>query len=299
MDIEFRHFTYFVAVAEERSFNRGALRLKISQPTLMRQINELEAALEVKLLDRTPQGVTLTTSGQQFLNHARALLLDHQTMCSEIRALTKRRVRVGYLAPSLFGPVGNALALVRERFPGAAFELVEASPGQQIRLLLEGELEVGFIGHSQGDAPAGLRLIPLYKVPLAAVLSDTHRLASRQTLALSELKSETFIGLKEALFPGRQSVVAQTCRAAGLEITYRELADSLISLMTLIGHGQGVSLVPTHSASIAHPRTVFIPLQDQPTPHIIFHAAVREGEICTEITEFLRLCRLEDELKPV
>ncbi len=285
-----------MAVAEEHSFSQGALRLGLSQPTLMRQINEIEAMLQVRLLERSRNGVLLTPPGEEFLQRARYLLERHHRMLAELRASIVRRVRIGYITPSLFGPVGEALAKIRKRAPGTAFELVEAPPGRQIQLLCEGRIEVGFVGHCQGEAPPGVRLVPLYKVPLDVVLPKGHRLAGRPALALSELTSETFLGLKEELFPGRQAIVAETCQAAGLEIVYRELADSLISLLTLIGHGQGVSLVPSHSDAITHPGTVFIPLLDRPQPHIVFHAALRDGiGVCSEVDELLEACRVEGE----
>jgi len=74
--MELRHLRYFIAVAEERSFSRGAERLHVSQPPLSRQIRDLEAELRVKLLDRNRQGVRLTKLGNAILARSRTLIRD-------------------------------------------------------------------------------------------------------------------------------------------------------------------------------------------------------------------------------
>src|SRR5260221_2341047 len=72
--MELRHFRYFVAVAEEGSFLAAALRVRVAQPSLSKQIRDLEREVGVKLLDRTPRGVRLTRAGEAFLVEARTTL---------------------------------------------------------------------------------------------------------------------------------------------------------------------------------------------------------------------------------
>ena len=290
MDIEFRHLLYFIAVAEEQSFNRGAQRLSISQPTLTRQLSELEARLEVKLFLRNRSGVSLTEVGLRFLSHASAIVAEHNAMLLEMRAYTRSRLRIGYIAPSLFGPVGEAIAQTRQTHPQTTIEIVEAAPGLQLEMLSTGRIDLAFVGHCQAGLDEQFQVHPLYQIPLAVVFPVEHRLAVRPQVGLSELAGETFLGLQEELFPGRQNLIAQLCLEAGFQIGFEQLADSLISLLTLIGHGQGISLVPMDACAIAHPRVVFVPLEGQPAG-VYFHAAVRKDTQCPAIDNLLKLCR--------
>jgi len=76
--MELRHLTYFVAVAEERSFTRAAERLWVAQPGLSTQIRRLEAELGVALLRRTPRGAEPTPAGEMDSHHSTHLFFDSQ-----------------------------------------------------------------------------------------------------------------------------------------------------------------------------------------------------------------------------
>lgn len=90
MPTKFSHLSYFVAVAEEKSFSGAAARLHLSQPTLSRQIRDLEEFLEVELLIRGRAGVTLTQAGELLLRHARSLLASREALVHEIRGTSAK-----------------------------------------------------------------------------------------------------------------------------------------------------------------------------------------------------------------
>src|SRR5438046_9564668 len=72
--MELRHLRYFVAVGEEQHYNRAAQRLRVAQPALSRQIQDLEEEIGFKLFDRLPRGVKLSTAGKVFLEDAQRIL---------------------------------------------------------------------------------------------------------------------------------------------------------------------------------------------------------------------------------
>jgi LysR family transcriptional regulator, benzoate and cis,cis-muconate-responsive activator of ben and cat genes len=290
MDIEFRHLAYFQAIAQEESFNRGAARLHISQPTLSRQMSALECYLDVKLFERSRSGVTLTDAGRHFLAKATKLLEAKQELLDSMRSGPIERLRIGYLAPSLFGRVGEAIHSFRQQWPELEIQITESSPRRQIELLSRSQIDIAFLGHSESDLPENLELLPLYSLPLVAVLPVTHPLAKESKIDLLSLKEERFLGLKEELFPGRQAIVSGACLKAGFDIRFSDLADSLISLLVLVGHGQGVTLIPQDSLAIAHPQVVFVPLAGE-NPAICFHSAIRSDEERPMIRDLLDLIR--------
>lgn len=290
MSLEFRHLRYFVAVAEELSLNRAAMRLGLSQSTLNRQLSELEDQLGVQLLWRSRQGVRLTEAGQKFLDQARALLWEQTDLAVAIRETGATKITVAYLASTVFGPVGEAIADIRQERPWLRLEMVEATPGPALEQVATGQADLAFVGHWEGHGHPGVEARPLYEIPLAAALPANHRLATSEQVRLEDLSGEAFLGLREDLFPGRQAIVRRVCRQAGFELDYRQLADSLLSLLTLVGHGQGVSLVPTDAGSIAPPQVVLRQLTE-PAACITFHALARRGSSCPEIRELLRRCQ--------
>lgn len=291
MDIEFRHLAYFVAVAEEGSFNRGAARLNISQPTLSRQIADIECMLQRELFARSRSGVTLTSAGREFLVGAQELLQSRQRLAQAMQEKPRGKLRIGYIAPSLFGPVGEAVRGLRQSHPDLEIQIIESPPGQQIDLVLRKELDIGFVGHCEAQVPETLELVSLYEIPLAAVLPTHHPLACESEIALEGLASDKFVGLRDDLFPGRQEIVAAVCRRAGFEVQFDQVADSLISLIILIGHDQGVSLIPQDSASLSQGQVVFIPLAGE-TASIQFHAVIPKGsEACPAVGSLLEAVR--------
>jgi DNA-binding transcriptional LysR family regulator len=74
--MELRHLRYFVAIGEEQHYGRAARRLRVAQPALSRQIQDLEEELGFKLFERLPRGVKLSAAGKLFLEHTRRILQE-------------------------------------------------------------------------------------------------------------------------------------------------------------------------------------------------------------------------------
>lgn len=307
-EITFTLLEYFVAVAEEGTISRGALRLHVSQPSLSRQLKELEARFGVVLLLRSRNGVRLTPAGEALLARARSLLQrrdrllqsmaayrrgaghEQETLHRSVGGSTAQELKVGYIAPSLFGAVGAAVAELRERHPRLSLRVVEASPGLQPDMLGRGELDVAFLGQFPESYAGPITLIPVYRVPLRLVVPARHPLAIRSSVKLHELAHEPFVGLREELYPGRQETASRLCRQEGFTPTFVELADSHISLFSLIAHGRGLALLPAYASSLTYRQITFVPL-DHPLAEVSFYAATRPDDEHPRVTEILSLCR--------
>lgn len=186
--MEFRHFRYALAIAEEGSFTRAAERLHVAQQGLSQQIADLERELGVRLFERLPRGVHLTPAGRAFLTHARAILVESASAIAEARSLVSglcRRLRVGF--PPFAAPETDALiAHFRGQHPGIQIELDRMLSRNQAAALQDGNLDVA-LGFMPTSA-AGIAEEAVATAVMGCVfLPAGHPLAGRGTVWLSEL----------------------------------------------------------------------------------------------------------------
>ena len=146
--MELRHLRYFVAVGEEEHFGRAAQRLRVAQPALSRQIQDLEREIGSTLFDRLSRGVKISSAGKLFLQ-ARRLL--HQLNEATERAQRVARgqsgtLRVGFTENASWrGVVPDSLHLFRERSPDAELQLNPLPSLQQLEAVRSGRLDAAFM----------------------------------------------------------------------------------------------------------------------------------------------------------
>jgi len=118
--MELRHLRYFVVVGEVLNFTRAAARLRLAQPALSRQIQDLEDEIGVDLLRRSPRGVTLTAEGRLFLDEARDLLKRVDESVEKTRALARGEygeLHIGYSSVPTAEILPPALEAFRKAVP--------------------------------------------------------------------------------------------------------------------------------------------------------------------------------------
>ena len=182
--MELRHLRYFVSVAEALSFTKAAQKLHTAQPSLTRQIKDLEEELGVRLLNRTKRQVTLTDEGRSFLTDARRLLDLAAETIESVRRLHSgetRALNIGYVSNLFQDLLPKTLASFRQSFPTISVNLFDLSCGEQFRRLEDGKLDLGFVGLHQPIARRGLefRSIASYKTVVA--LPKDNALAAKTT----------------------------------------------------------------------------------------------------------------------
>ncbi len=197
--MELRQLRYLVAVADERNYTRAAEKLFLSQSALSQQIQSLEKEVGSQLLDRSRQGVRLTSTGDILYRHAQRALseLDSALVAMrEIEGLQRGRLRVGvvqtinaYLMPA----VVSQFALT---FPNIQISVEERTADQIEDGLRQGQLEVG-ISFLPGE-PGEFDFEPLFEEELVLLVPHQHPLSSRRDITVAELD-----GLRVALLaPG-------------------------------------------------------------------------------------------------
>lgn len=166
-----RRVRHFLAVAEEGSFTRAALRLGIGQPPLSQSIQRLEEELGVKLLKRTPKGVRLTAAGEAFIADARHSVAAADRARAAARAATVKQkpVRVGVILPAIWAPLKR---LVRAAGGvGIELELIDGSTEQLLAMLCDGRLDISFVAPPIDPIPE-LQRIEIGREPLVAALPE-------------------------------------------------------------------------------------------------------------------------------
>lgn len=261
--MELRHLKYFAAVAAELNFSRAAVRLYISQPALSRQIKNLEDELGVLLFLRQPDGLILTEAGNFFLAQAKDILYRSEVAVQTLKAdytNTHQPLAIGYIPTILQTFLGQTLNRFGQVYPEVAVRFQEMSPSEQVKALREGAIDIAFMGNPPNELNEEFTVKCVKKVPIVAVLPDTHPLADESSINLDKLAAEKFIGMSEEKFPGRNDRICGTCRCAGFIPNLHLFADSHASMIALVGVGQGVAVMPNEAQALPHPRVVFVPL---------------------------------------
>src|ERR1700755_1336395 len=147
--MELRHLRYFVAVGEEQHYGRASRILRVAQPALSRQIQDLEKEVGFKLFDRLPRGVKLSAAGKLFLEDARRILQaisGATTRAARVARGQSGTLRVGFPEnASWHGVVPESLRRFRKRQPDAELQLTPATSLEQIEAIRSGRLDAGFV----------------------------------------------------------------------------------------------------------------------------------------------------------
>jgi LysR family transcriptional regulator, hca operon transcriptional activator len=255
--MELRHLRYFIAVAEEGSFLTAAeRRLHTSQPSLSRQIRDLELEVGVKLLERRARGVVLTAAGRVFLDHARLALSQVEAAAEGARRAEQPEKPVfviGYLAGQEVVWLPHALRIIREEAPGVEIMLSSQSSPELALALMRGKMDVAFLRRE--TQTAGLSFRFLTKEPLIAVLPADYRLASRKKIRPHDLARESYIS-PARLAPVLKSVIDDYAATVGITLKAAYDAENLSGAMSLVASTGGVTLIPLYVQNMLTPNVV-------------------------------------------
>src|ERR1041385_5541536 len=147
--MELRHLRYFVAVAENLNFTKAAAKLHLAQPSLTRQIHNLEEEIGVRLLNRSKSQVALTEEGRSFLVDARRVLALATESVQAVQRLSRgetRQLNIAYSSNFNFEVLPETLGAFRLAFPHIALNLFNMTPAEQFRALEVRKIDLGFVG---------------------------------------------------------------------------------------------------------------------------------------------------------
>lgn len=262
--MELRHLRYFVAVAEEGSLlNAAERRLHTSQPSLSRQIRDLETEVGVPLLERQPRGMTLTPAGKIFLDHARLAIAQAEAALQGARRVGRPErpmFGLGFLA-SREPWTSHVLQILRDEAPNVEIRLSSHSSPELALALIRGDLDAAILRREE-HIP-GLRFKSLCHEALIAMLSADHPLASRKTISAKDLASEVYVGSANAA-PVLNLVLRNYATANGVRIEPKVEAGSLSAAISMVVSTKGVTLIPEQARVLITPNVVTLPLEGTP-----------------------------------
>lgn len=300
--MELRQLEYFVAVAQERHFGRAAERLHIGQPAVSQQIRRLERELGAELLDRSPRYVRLTEAGALFLPEAVAVLAAVARARAAVAGQVERRtatLRIGTSAG-----LGTHLERVLDELvalaPDLGVELVSAPTRARLEQVAAGELDATFLrgGSEPAELPQlpGVRLIPVWRDPLLAVLPARHPLAQNETVALTDLAALPLRLTRRRDNPALVDAIVGACHRAGVEPRPGPNSADLADTLTAIGAGppSWTVVYASHAARLHTDRLAFLPFRAPTELALTTYLATRGEDTREQVRLLSEVCANHD-----
>jgi LysR family transcriptional regulator, hca operon transcriptional activator len=262
--VELRHLRYFIAVAEEGSLTLAAeRRLHTAQPSLSRQIRDLETEVGVRLLERSSRGIELTAAGRVFLDHARLALLQVEA-AGEAARRAAQPARASFVLGFLTGQevvwLPKVLRVLHDELPNVDVSLASQSSPELAGALLRGKVDVAFM--RKEDQTPGLAFKLLFKEPLIVVMPGGHRLAARKTIRPRDIEGEMYINPTKAA-PALKRVIDAYAARHGIHLKADYEAENLSMAMSLVASTGGISLLPLYAENLLPPSIVIRPLEPE------------------------------------
>jgi LysR family transcriptional regulator, hca operon transcriptional activator len=269
--MELRHLRYFVAVADAGNLTVAAQRmLHTSQPSLSRQIRDLENEVGAQLLTRRARGIELTPAGRAFLDQARAVLSQVEAAVVAARLVahpSKPCFTMGFLTGHELTWMPEALQILRDELPNIDVMISSQYSPLLADWLSKGKIDAAFLRRERGAPDLAFRL--LVKEPLVVVLPGNHRLAALKDISPKDLMGETFVIVSQTA-PVLRGVIDNYLKRSGIKITPAHEADHVTMGISLIMSTRGVGLLPAYAQNFLPASVTSRPLKgDTPTVDLV------------------------------
>ena len=290
--MELRHLRYFAMVARERNFTRAAEKLRIAQPPLSRQIQQLEDELEVVLIERGSRPVRLTDVGRLVYEQTVQVLErieEMKAMARRLHGAERPRLAIGFVASTLYGYLPEVIRRYKVARPNVEIALLELTTLEQIAALKEGRIDVGY-GRIQFDDPEVERLL-LRNERLIVCLPAGHSLGSRAgPLRLDDLSGETLIVYPKSPRPSYADQVLALFRDRDIKPAMVHEVRELQTALGLVAAESGICLVPASVERFRRDNVVYCTLDEGEAVSPII-MSTRKGDESPEIAVLIKLVR--------
>lgn len=258
--VELRLLRYVVAVAEELHFSRAAEKLHVAQPSLSKQIRDLEDEIGIKLFDRTKRDVQLTRAGEAFVAEAKEAVVHSQRAVHAAKAMQQPdRFTLGH-SPDINPGMLSCLRSIPAQLWKLTFRSVFTM--EQLQLIRAGELDAGLVILPIPDD--SLTIEPILSEPLLAALPEQHGLCIKKALRLRDLNDVPLITIPKRLHPYFYDRVYSICIREGFEPRITQEVTSFPEAMALVADGVGFAFTRECYERFRCPGVVFKKIEGQP-----------------------------------
>jgi len=293
--MELRHLRYFVAVAEAGSLTEAAeRRLHTSQPSLSRQIRDLEKEVGVELLSRSVHGVELTPAGKGFIEHARQALMHVDAAVETARRAAqpdRKTLAIGFQTGHEMNWLPPAMQVLHDELKNIEVVVSSDYSPDLAEALARGRLDLAFLRVEPGY---DLEYIVVDREPLIVLMPSDHRLTTRDAIRPQDFVGEIFIGGSNKATV-LHAVTADYFHRVGIDIELDHGVDNLAMVMSLVASTRGLALMPEYAKNLLPPSVVSRPL-DGETPSI--DIAVGYSKLNTSPVLKLFLSRFGELIRP-
>lgn len=285
--MELRHLRYFVAVAEEGNLTAAAeRRLYTAQPSLSRQLRDLEEEVGTELFKRSARGVQLTPAGRAFLDHARLALGQAAEAIAAARRAAhppKPTFTVGFIHGQEVDWLPRVTQMLSSDLLNIDFKVTSRYSPDLADALEREEIDLGFL---RVEPRPNVTYRVIARERIVAILPSDHRLARKKSIDPVELGSEPFIGFSEVPHVLRD-IVDRYFRAHGVKVKPNQFLDNAPMGMSLVASTRSVTMLPAYVEPLLPWSVVSRPMKGE-QPVIELAVGYRADNRSAELQKFLR-----------
>jgi DNA-binding transcriptional LysR family regulator len=274
----FNPLRYFVEVARSGSIRAASERLNVAASAISRHIQIFEEDTGTPLFERHARGMGLTAAGSVYLRYAQSVLAEGthtQLEIDGLKGLRRGHVRICCIEGIVAGPLSDAMASFRRKFPDITFHLRMMGTDQVMETVRDGDADIGIA--FQSSPVAGVHIALRIPDPLHAIAVPSHPLQQLATVTLKDIANYP-MALPDRTFGIRQ-VVDAACHVHQLRLDMALETNSVEALRAFARSASGVTVLPWLVAKpdIERGSIVALPIQDPMLSLSSVDVCVREG----------------------
>lgn len=269
----------FVTLAEELNFHRAAEALNMTQSPFSRQIQLLEASLDLQLVKRTSRSVRLTSAGEVFHQEAKALLALLESAIAKARQANdglSGQIAIGHTAAATYSLLPDMIALAKERLPAVDLVLQEMLTLEQVEALRSRRIDLGFL--RPPVVFTGISGTRVFREPLVLAVPQASPLSGKDPLTMQDLHGQPFINYPPQKGSYFNQLLGGLFQIAGIAPEVVQYTYQPHSILAMVSAGIGIAIVPAAATNLKLERVVFRAL---PTPTPVYaelYLAWRTGD---------------------
>lgn len=244
--MDLRQLRYFVAVATTRNFTRAAEQMHIAQPPLSRQIQLLEAELDVQLIYRNSRTVRLTEAGRLFYEHSLQVLHRVDQMKAATQQVGhghRQTISIGYVPSTLYGELPMLVRMFRQRHPNIDVHLVDLGSIQQISELKSGRIDLGF-GRIRSNDTSVARTVLREERLVLAIPPDWPLARDQVEVQLKDIAHQSVIVYPKEQRPSFADEVLGLLHNEGIKVAQIHEVRELQAALGFVAAQVGVCILP-------------------------------------------------------